>query len=123
MWWIFSFIAVNIPRDNSHLNAPSYTLRHVFNLLLPQTHADFNQRISILQTLSQKYPKDVRVTVSRNTVRSDTGGNETKFALSMERNRKALHSLGGKTVWLKDIQQVYKSNAATQQLERKREIL
>ena len=94
------------PRDNSHLNAPSYTLRHVFNLLLPQTHADFNQRISILQTLSQKYPKDVRVLCLE--ILSDLTRGEMKLNSHFQWRgiEKHFTPLEAKTVWLKDIQQV-----------------
>lgn len=94
------------PRDNSYLNSPSYTLRHVFNLLLPQTHADFNQRISILQTLSQKYPKDVRVLCLE--ILSDLTRGEMKLNSHFQWRgiEKHFTPLEAKTVWLKDIQQV-----------------
>lgn len=96
------------PRDNSHLNAPSHTLRYIYNLLLPQTHADFSLRMGILQSLSQNYPKDVRVLCLE--ILSDLTRGEMKLNSHFQWRgiEKHFTPLEAKTVWLKDIQQVIK---------------
>lgn len=47
------------PNDSNYSNSPINSLYSIYRFCLPQTFADFSQRIGILQALSKRYPKEV----------------------------------------------------------------
>lgn len=47
------------PNDSNYSNKPINSLYSIYRFRLPQTLADFNQRIDILQAISKRYPKEV----------------------------------------------------------------
>lgn len=49
----------NYPNDSNYANKPSNSLYNIYCLLYPQTLANFEKRLGVLQLLSKKHPKGV----------------------------------------------------------------
>lgn len=49
----------NYPNDSNYANKPSNSLYDIYCLLYPQTLANFEKRLGVLQLLSKKHPKGV----------------------------------------------------------------
>jgi hypothetical protein len=96
------------PHDNDFLNDPFDSLLNIYNLLLPQTHANFSLRMGILQDLSQTYPADVRSLCFNILDKFLHGGIRQTFHFQWRGIEKHFTPLKAKKVWLEDIQQVIK---------------